>query len=195
MCIRDSSVTHQNDVANIEEFMDYRKEMINQSNLRNDIEIFAFDPESDGFGDGGIQITSSKILTPDGQPISWLVGGERVVLEINCRAVELVESPIVGFILKDRLGQTIFGDNTFIEYQHSSMKLATEQSLTARFHFRFPVLPTGDYSFSVAIAEGTQGKHIQRQWLHDALIIKIHASSVVFGIVGVPMQNIEMAIS
>ena len=189
------SETHQKNVMKTEEFVDYRKQIFNQSNLRNDIEVFAFDPESDGFGDGGTQITSSKILTPDGQPISWLVGGEKVVLEITCRAVEPVESPIIGFILKDRLGQTIFGDNTFIEFQHSSMKLTAEQTLTARFHFRFPVLPTGDYSFSVAIAEGTQGKHIQRQWLHDALIIKIHASSVVFGIVGVPMQNIEMAIS
>ena len=194
---KDEHSSERSDVqdVDVEEYVDLRQEFINQSNLRNDVEIFAFDPKSDGFGEGGIEIKSVKILTPEGQPISWLVGGEMVGLEVVCTAVEAVESPIVGFLLKDRLGQNLFADNTFLKLKDTMVRLAIGETLTTKFDFMFPVLPSGDYSFSIAVAEGTQDKHIQRQWLHDALIVKVHASSIVLGLVGLPMKNIEMTVS
>lgn len=179
----------------LEEYVDLRQRFINQSNLRNDVEVFAFDPKSDGFGEGGVEIKSVKILTPKGQPISWLVGGEMVGLQVVCTATQAIESPIVGFILQDRLGQNLFADNTFLEFRHKKISLLAGETLTTRFDFRFPVLPSGDYSFAVAVADGTQEKHVQRQWLYEALIVKVHASAVVLGLVGLPMKNIEMIVS
>ena len=57
-----------------------------------------------------------------------------------------------------------------------------------------PVMPVGDYSISVAIAEGTQQEHIQHQWINDALIFKVHSSSVCNGLIGVPMKEIRMTV-
>ncbi len=178
-----------------DEYVDARHAFINSSEYRNDIELFAFDPDSEGFGQGGAKVTSTRLVTETGQPASWLVGGEMVGLEVDCVAKEAISSPIIGFILKDRLGQVVFGDNTFLTYQHAPLSLKAGQKLHAKFAFRLPILPTGDYSVSIAIAEGTQDNHIQHAWLHEALIMKVHASSVVFGLFGVPMKKIEMYLS
>ena len=177
------------------EYVDSRTELINNSRFRNDIEVFAFDPHSEGFGIGGAKIISTALLTENGEPASWLIGGEIVTLKVICEANENIVAPIIGFILKDRLGQMVFGDNTFLTYQSAQISVKAKQQFTAFFEFRLPLLPTGDYSISVAIAEGTQENHVQHEWLHDALLIKVHASSIVFGIVGVPMKKIELALT
>jgi lipopolysaccharide transport system ATP-binding protein len=39
-------------------------------------------------------------------------GGERVRMVIRARAYEALEKPILGFLLRDRLGQDMFGENT-----------------------------------------------------------------------------------
>jgi len=102
--------------------------------------------------------------------------------------------PIVGFQFKDRLGQVIFADNTFLVYQHRPQAVAQGHELVARFEFRLPVLPSGDYSVTVAIADGSQANHVQHHWMYDALVVKVHASSVCFGLVGVPMKSIKLSV-
>jgi lipopolysaccharide transport system ATP-binding protein len=98
----------------------------------------------------------------------------------------------VGFFLKDRLGQVLFGDNTFLTYRDQPLHVAAGSGFTATFTFRMPVLPLGDYSFCVAVAEGSQHDHIQHHWMHDALIIKSHATSITTGLVGLPMLDITL---
>ena len=100
--------------------------------------------------------------------------------------------PIVGFHFKNRLGQDVFVDNTYLAYQHKKVRLDAGSELISRFEFRFPILPSGDYSVSPAIAEGSQEEHVQHHWMHDALIVRVHASSVCMGMIGVPMKNISM---
>jgi len=177
------------------EYRDMREAFINNSSLRNDIEIFKFDPvNATGFGAGVATIDSVHILDKDGIPLSWIVGGEEVSLEVRCKASQELYSPIVGFNFKDRLGQVIFGDNTFLACQSIHPHVGESKILVARFDFRIPVLPSGDYSIDVAVADGSQEKHIQHHWAYDALIIRAHASSVCFGLVGVPMRKIILEV-
>jgi lipopolysaccharide transport system ATP-binding protein len=77
-------------------------------------------------------------------------------------------------------------------YQNNPQEVNWGCEFTARFEFRLPILPTGDYSITVAVAEGTQDNHLQHHWLHDALIVRVHASSVCFGLMGVPMKKITL---
>ncbi|MGE0800690.1 MAG: Wzt carbohydrate-binding domain-containing protein, partial [Lautropia sp.] len=95
----------------------------------------------------------------------------------------------------DRLGQVIFGDNTFLASVDTPAAAEPGDRLTACFEFRMPVLPSGDYSIGVAIADGTQVQHVQHQWVHDALLLRAHASSVCFGLIGVPMKRITLRVS
>ena len=171
---------------------DMRESMINASTLRNDIEVFEFKPELSGFGTGEAKIISVDLLDIDDHRLSWIVGGEDVVLEVKCLALKKIYSPIVGFQFKDRLGQVVFCDNTYLVYRNNPCTIENGDTFVARFEFCLPRLPTGEYSISPAIAEGTQQEHIQHHWMHDALIIKVHASSVCLGLVGLPMKKISM---
>lgn len=176
-----------------EETRDQRLKFVNQTTLRNDLQLFEFDPNASSFGLGDAQITDVRFFDEDGAPLSWVVGGETVVISITAVAHKPLQSPIIGFYVKDRLGQTLFGDNTYFTYHDAAVQCAAGGELEARFHFQMPILPKGDYSICVAIAQGTQDVHTQLHWIHDALLFTSSSSSVSTGLVGIPMRHIEMA--
>lgn len=173
---------------------DMRQDFINASNLRNDIEVFEFQPDASHFGKGGASISSVRLCDDRGARLDWVVGGENVSLEVLCEAKNALRGPIVGFFVKDRLGQTLFGDNTYLSYADQPLRVPAGETLRAHFQFRMPILPPGDYSIAVAIAEGTQQDHVQHHWIHDAVILKSHSSSASSGLVGIPMAAIELGL-
>ncbi|MDL2328515.1 ABC transporter ATP-binding protein [Desulfosarcina sp. OttesenSCG-928-A07] len=174
------------------QYRDMRQDWINRSHLRNDIEVFAFNSESSAFGTDGARIDSICLTDSQGTPLSWVVGGEEVCLTISARVRQYLYSPIVGFYLKDRLGQELFGDNTWLVYQDKILHVPEGALLTARFGFRMPVLPAGEYVFAVAIAEGTQERHVQLCWVHNAMVLHSHSTSCCTGLIGIPMADIRL---
>ncbi|WP_336275056.1 ABC transporter ATP-binding protein [Vreelandella indica] len=175
---------------------DMRQDIINASAYRNDIQVFSFDPAAEGFGKGGANIEEVLLHDSAGHPLTWIVGGEEVTLSVIARVQQEhhLFKPIMGFYVKDRLGQTLFGDNTFLSYCDNPVDAKAASMLSASFTFRMPILPHGDYSVSVAIADGTQDDHVQHHWLHDALFFKSHSSSHSHGLVGIPMHDIRLQV-
>lgn len=173
-------------------FRDMRQDLLNNSPLRNDIEVFRFNEESAALGTRLALISDVRLLDAQSRPLEWIVGGENVKLRIVCQTTIDMASPIVGFQLLDRLGQTLFADNTYLSHRDRTPHVPAGGRVEATFDFRLPLLPPGDYSFGVAFAEGTQSNHVQHHWLHDALIIHVHSSSSQQGLVGIPMTNIEL---
>lgn len=171
---------------------DARLDLLNQTSFRNDIRIFEFDPETPSFGRRGARIVGLALENLEGVPLAMTVGGETVALSIVVEAIDTVANPIVGFLVRDRLGQSLFGDNTFLTTQLSNFALAPGQRAHARFEFDLPLLPPGDYSINVAIAEGTQQEHIQHEWMHDALLFRVETSSIRHSLVGIPMRRVEL---
>ncbi|WP_227746506.1 ABC transporter ATP-binding protein [Pantoea dispersa] len=176
-------------------YKDMRADFINGSNLRNDIELFSFNDASKQFGEGGAEITDVNLENTREEPLSWVVGGEDVKLRIKVKCLKSMYSPIVGFYIKDRLGQTLFGDNTYISYLDNPLNVMHNENMDCTFEFSMPILPVGEYSICVAIAEGTQHEHIQHHWIHDAIIFKSHSSSTVTGLVGIPMKKISVSVN
>lgn len=175
---------------------DMRQDIINASDYRNDIELFAFDPSASDFGKGGAMIENTLLTDTQGNPLTWLVGGEEVTLVIRAHVTgdSPLSRPILGFYVKDRLGQTLFGDNTYLSHRDRLFDVTPGAALEARFTFRMPILPHGDYSVSAAIADGTQDEHVQHHWIHDALFFKSHSSSVSHGLVGLPIHDIRLEV-
>lgn len=180
---------------NPDTFKDQRLAFINHSNLRNDLQIFKFDPNAASFGKRGAQIDDVRLLNQNEEPLAWVVGGEKVILRITAIAHQSLDSPIIGFYVKDRLGQTLFGENTFLTYRTEPVNCMENQIIEADFVFYMPILPCGEYSINVAIANGTQEIHEQHHWIHDALFFKSESSSVSSGLVGIPMQEIKLKTS
>ncbi|EFF78307.1 ABC transporter ATP-binding protein [Achromobacter piechaudii] len=176
-------------------FRDMRLDFLNQTPFRNDIQLFTFEEDAKAFGKGGASIENVQLRDSEGRPLQWVVGGERVSLHVSCRAHQDVFSPIVGFFIKDRLGQVLFGDNTYLTHMDAPLSVPAGASFSASFSFPIPILPIGDYSINVALAEGNQQDHIQHQWIHEALIFRSTSSSITTGLVGIPMESIKLTLS
>ncbi|MBU9379532.1 ABC transporter ATP-binding protein [Burkholderia gladioli] len=171
---------------------DQRAELVNGSTLRNDIELFRFSQDAKHFGLGGAVIEHVRVEDVSGTPLNWVVGGEIVSVRVSVKALQGLDRVIVGFIVRDRLGQNLFGDNTFLTTLRESFSVVPGECFTVRFLFRMPALPVGDYSVTVAVADGSQDEHVVHQWLHDAVLLKSHSTSVSTGLIGIPMHAITL---
>jgi lipopolysaccharide transport system ATP-binding protein len=172
--------------------VDMRAEWINRSCLRNDIEVFRFSGPDRSFGSGGASIVNVSLVDPVGRVLSWVVGGEKVEMTIEVNVLIPISSMIVGFFFKDRLGQVLFGDNTYLVYNSSPFAARAGDVVVARFSFRMPILPRGTYAVDVAIADGSYEEHVQHQWIHDAVTVESHSSSTSTGLVGIPFEGISL---
>jgi len=182
--------------APVVERVDQRLALLNQTRFRNDLELFSFRQEAKGYGTGAVHILDASFEDGQGQSLHWIVGGELVTLVVLTRILMDLENPIIGFFVKDRLGQNLFGDNTYLTYAAETRQVAEGRRLVARFTFRMPVLPVGDYSVDIAAASGTQQEHVTHCWCNDVLIFKSHASSVRqgYGLMGIPMLAVGLDI-
>lgn len=184
--------TKPSDTLDVVHYKDQRSDLINASNLRNDLQVFEFDPDANAFGLGGAAITAVKILDKQKAPLAWIVGGENVTLQIEVQVLEPLNSPIIGFYIKDRLGQALFGDNTYLSTLENPVECQPNQQLVAEFTFTMPRLAAGDYTITAAIANGTQEDHVQHHWIHDAVHFKSESTSITGGLIGIPMQIIAL---
>jgi lipopolysaccharide transport system ATP-binding protein len=177
----------------VQDFADCRKEIIETSTLRTDLECTIFDPMAETtVVSGQVKVLDVYFVDMQAQPIKWFNGGELVKLRIFFETQIELHRPIVGFLVKDKLGQALFGDNTYITYADQAYTLEANETCKASFTFRMPVMPAGDYTLGVAVASGTQQDHTMHTWVHDALVIKSHSKNVATGLLGLPMLSIEM---
>lgn len=175
-----------------EDYRDMRADIFNSSPLRNDIELFRFEARAEAFGKGGAQIDHAMLTDAKGRPLQWVVGGERVILRIRCRALQNLHTPIVGFLVCNRLGQQLFGDNTYLRYLGQPPTFTAGHWFEAVFEFRMPILAASDYFVTVSIGEGTQQDHVLHHWMHDALHFVSHVTSCSTGLMGIPMLDIRL---
>ena len=149
-----------------------------------------------GWKTGGADLISVSLRPANsgGQEMP-LLGGEEVEVRISARANQSLANPILGFVLKDRLGQALFGENTFFAKDSISKKQADPgDEITAIFKLVFPMLPTGDYTLMASIAEGDLTSHVQHHWTEDAVLIKVSSSRVRYGLVGAFISHVSMEV-
>ncbi|PQJ95964.1 ABC transporter ATP-binding protein [Chromatium okenii] len=172
--------------------VDQRLPYLNHSRFRNDIELFDFQPDAAAHGTGGARVIDVVLADEHGATLSWAVGGHTVQLMVVVEALIAMERVIVGFFVKDRLGQMLFGDNTFLTRADNPLAVNAGERFEAKFLFALPILPPGEYSIDIGVAEGVQAAHIHHHWAHDALLFRAHTSSVTTGLVGIPMLQIAL---
>lgn len=127
----------------------------------------------EGMGSGLALITHAGLALAEGGTPAWFTGGENLVLTVRVEARQPLAEGILGFILKDRLGQGVAGANTTQPPQGRPITLAAGEGALLRIGFRLPLLAPGDYAVSCALASGTQASHVQHHWIHEALILRV----------------------
>ncbi len=174
---------------------DPRLEFLNRSPWRNDIRIDDFDLDAPGFGVGGAKIEDVVFEDEEGAALSWVIGAEMVHLKVDVRAERDLQSPIVGFQVKDRLGQTLFADNSFLITLHKPFAVSAGQRYRADFWFQMPLLPRGEYVIRIATAHGSEDAHAMMHCIDSALMFRSTTTGARHGLVGVPMQQISIELA
>ncbi|AVJ31756.1 ABC transporter ATP-binding protein [Stenotrophomonas sp. MYb57] len=161
--------------------------------IEKDLKVELFDnvANSAGWQSGVASIDSVTLCNEDGEPFTTFVGGEHVVLKIRATAHDPLTSPLIGFFVKDRLGQSLFGEHTYT-YIQPPMEVEGGTGLEASFRFTLPLLPNGEYSMTVSIAEGDPYTNTQHAWLHDAVLIRVASPTLRYGLVGIPFEEVTM---
>ncbi len=157
-------------------------------------EGFEFNPESDQFGDGAAELTDIVMLNAQGNKIAHLEGGEQLTLVVRgqSKSSAPIDNPILGFFVRDRLGQGLFGSNTLAR-EAERAPLGAGQNIEARFTFTMPRLTTGAYAITAALASGTQSEHTPHDWRHEMMVFEVTASPFNHGLVDILMDEVEIA--
>lgn len=165
-------------------FLDYGAETTTKDNLES----------AGGWKTGVADIKEVTLdhIESENRDKSFFTGGERVRLKIGVTANNAIEKPIVGFLWRDKLGQDLFGENTLPVTDIRPIQVSAGAHINAYFDFRLPMLPNGEYSITVAVAEGDVTSHVHHHFLHDAMIVTISSSNVRWGLVGVPFERIQL---
>jgi len=172
---------------------EYETVINNRIKRNKEYEIFKFSEVGNReYGGNNGRIINVVFTDKDGSDITAVKGGELVTLKINAVSNYEISSPIIGFFVKDKLGQMLFGDNTYSINDRGSLKVNKNGLITAKFKFYMPWLVAGNYVIQVAFANGTQEEHEQLHWIHEALHFVSHHKMVSTGIIGIPMIEIEL---
>jgi len=136
-------------------------------------------------------IESATLTNTKGSAVTWVTGGERVSLRIRIRRTGS-DTPHVAFFVKDRLGQPLFGDDSVFALRQTGSSSPNVSHIVAEFRFDMPVLPPGDYAFTVLVTAPSDSGTRVLDCVHDAIIVKSESARVATGLVGVPMNRIEL---
>jgi lipopolysaccharide transport system ATP-binding protein len=119
-------------------------------------------------GDGASRITSVELIDVAGAPTRSLQPGEPVTIRVTARAEKALEDPVVGVLIRNRLGIDVFGTNTRIEGVDFGSVVAGENF---EVEFTFDCLLTRqDYTLTVA----TQYREgYSQDWLDDVISFSV----------------------
>lgn len=148
-----------------------------------------------GWKTGGAELleVSLRPINSHGENVV-LKGGEEVEIKIRASVKTALANPILGFEVKDKLGQALFGENTLVtRNQNKHISAEPGDEVLASFRFWFPMLPSGQYMLTVSVADGDLAVNQQHHWTEDAALITVSASKVRYGLVGVFMTGIRFS--
>ncbi|MCD2511081.1 ABC transporter ATP-binding protein [Comamonas endophytica] len=151
--------------------------------------------EANGWKTGAGEIVSIQWHSLQSGRDEVLQGGEMIRMVITAKVAQDLARPILGFMVKDRLGQDLFGENTLPFTNLHPLPVSAGSTLKSEYIFRLPMLPNGQYTVMASLADGDLHSHVQHHWLHDALILNVSSSEVRWGLVGVPFQDIKLEVT
>jgi lipopolysaccharide transport system ATP-binding protein len=122
-------------------------------------------------GTGEVAIANVSILNFENQVLDIVAVGQKVILRVQAVAHENIPELVVGFLIKDRVGHSIFGTNTYYQKQ-PILNLSSGNAFAADFEFDVNLGP-GTYSVTVALH--TDDSHISNnyEWRDNALIFNV----------------------
>lgn len=136
-------------------------------------EVDSLPANLDVLGDNKARITGITML--DGitnEKTALFHPGQAAKVIIKLVSNEYIENPLIGFSIKDRLGNIIAECNNVVIDSHVD-SIESDQTVSYTFAFHLPFLNKGTYTISPAVASGTLEDHVQHSWVHDAYVFQV----------------------
>jgi lipopolysaccharide transport system ATP-binding protein len=118
-----------------------------------------------------VTLSGAALLDAKGHPLEMVAVGQLVSLRVLATCNASVQDLVVGYMIKDRLGQPVFGTNTF--YHKLNLKnLGLNHAIEIYFDFQANL---GPGSYSVAIALHADKTHATKnyEWRDRALLFEM----------------------
>lgn len=122
-------------------------------------------------GTGEVHIGNIGLYDECDEIVEFVSVGDAVTLCIDIEVQKDIEELVIGYMIKDRLGQPIFGTNTY--HLGASLK-ALEKGTAIHYDFSFKTnLGAGSYSVAVAAHAGHTHVIDNYEWRDNALVFEV----------------------
>jgi len=128
-------------------------------------------------GDARAEVVSLETLGADGRPTMVLRSGETASIRATIRYNDAVDDPVIGIMIRTRVGSEVYGTNTELEQVMIGPCAAGE---TVRIDFAFRCdLCNNEYTVTVASHDRDGTAH---DWMDDALAFTVADSRYTAGV-------------
>jgi len=158
--------------GNPSEVMDYYNALISEKENKT-VEVRHLDSgkAQTSSGNRAAVVETIGLFNAAGEPVEFVNVGEPVELRVRTRVNAAVPRMVFGYMIKDRLGQPIFGTNT--HHTRQAMENLREGQMV-EYRIAFPMnLGPGSYSVSTAISSTETHLIDNYEWRDLALLFTV----------------------
>lgn len=134
-------------------------------------------------GDGRAEIVRVETLGADWKPTMVWRSGETAHVRVTVKFKEEVNNPVIGLLIRNRIGLDVFGTNTQLEKVLLGTRPAND-TLRVTFRFECQLCPQ-DYTLTIASHEADGTRH---DWLEEAVSISVTDSRYTAGVANLRAQ-------
>lgn len=156
--------------SNIELNFDDSEENISEE-VGDSVYVYKSSNKNLEFGNGAAVFRKIAILKENGDIARQVSSGENIKIRMEIETAKEIEFPILGFNVKDDLGNELIVSNTVFEKIPMKIMKAGKKYVY-QWSMKFPELHPGSYPMDIALADGTYQNHEQVHFITDAVIIK-----------------------
>ena len=128
-------------------------------------------------GDGTSEVLRAGILNSRGEPVTSVASGEPITVRVRSRFHAAVSDPMVGILVRTRIGMDVYGTNTRIERMHLG-DFQPGDELEVDFQLECWLTPQS-YTLTVATQNPDGTSH---DWLDDAIAFDVVDTRVAAGV-------------
>ena len=134
-------------------------------------------------GDGRALLSAIELLGADGSPTIVWRSGEAVTIRVTVRFNAEVPDPVIGILIRTRIGLNVYGTNTELENIHFGPMRAGD-TVRVTYRFRCELCP-GDYTVTAASHDPDGVWH---DWLEDAVAFAVSDDRYTAGVANLRAQ-------
>lgn len=136
-------------------------------------------------GDGRAVLTAIDLIGADSAPTTVWHSGEAATIRVTVRFTAEVADPVVGILIRTRIGLNVYGTNTELENIHFG-PVREGDTIRVTYRFRCDLCP-GDYTVTAASHDPDGVWH---DWLEDAVAFAVADERYTAGVANLRAKSV-----